>query len=232
MSLLCSARRSRAHHVCTIYGMPSGSAQLQTSGLAIGSYNFTVALSNGVATRSASATLNVEDFSATLSDNTPSVAVGQNGQVNVTSQNAFADTVSLYCSGAPSGTNCTINPNSVTPTSAGTPARISVAVSSKPAASRGIGRTLKQYSALTALLMGAVGIVLTVPSRRRRVLPGVAVFVRLGLSISCSGGSSGGGGGGGGGAVGGGGSMSFNLTIQARADGVTKNIGTIKVTVP
>ena len=42
----------------------------------------------------------------------------------------------------------------------------------------------------------------------------------------------GGGGGSGGGGGGGGGSSSFNLTIQASADGVTKNIGTIKVTVP
>jgi hypothetical protein len=78
--------------VCTIYGFPSWSAQIQTTGLAIGSYNFAVALSNGVATRSASATLNVGDFGATLSANTLSVPVGQSGQVNidVTSQNGFA----------------------------------------------------------------------------------------------------------------------------------------------
>jgi hypothetical protein len=37
---------------------------------------------------------------------------------------------------------------------------------------------------------------------------------------------------GGGGGGGGGGSTSFNLTIQASADGVTRDVGTIKVTVP
>jgi hypothetical protein len=35
-----------------------------------------------------------------------------------------------------------------------------------------------------------------------------------------------------GGGGGGGGSTSFNLTVQATADGVTKNIGIVKVTVP
>ena len=55
----------------------------------------------------------------------------------------------------------------------------------------------------------------------------------LGLAISCgSGGSGSGGGGGDGGGGGSNGSTSFNVIVQGSADNVTKNLGTVQVTVP
>ena len=130
----CSGIPSPA--VCNLIGSFTGWAvAIQTNDLAVGNYSFTVGLSNGVAMRSASAQLNIGDFNATLSSSSLSVGVGQSGNitVNVTGQNGFADAVALVCNGAPTGATCAINPGSVTPSSGGTPATITVTVSAEPA---------------------------------------------------------------------------------------------------
>ncbi|MGA2344841.1 MAG: FG-GAP-like repeat-containing protein, partial [Candidatus Sulfotelmatobacter sp.] len=192
--------------VCTVNGSGIGwSASIQTNTLAVGNYNFTVGLSNGVATRSASAQLNIEAFNATLSADTLSVAVGQSGTVtiNVTGQNGFADAVTLSCNGAPNGTSCTVSPNSVTPSSGGTPATLTVSVTTKPAQN---SRKLVENGTASLCLSAAgfLGLTLLLAGgcrKRQRFLLFLSVFVVIGIAVSCggSGGSGGGGGGGGGG---------------------------------
>jgi subtilisin family serine protease len=220
--------------VCTA---GNGFVTIQTNSLATGTYNFTVGVSNGVATRTASAQLNVGGFNATLSGNTLSVAVGQSGNltISVTGQNGFADSVSLSCNGALSGTTCGINPASVTPSAGGTPASMTVTVSTKPAVNH--SREQRSKSVVPASIVaisGLFGLVVTLarsPRNRGRLFSCLTLLAVISLSLSCGGGGTSGSGGGGGGG-GGGGSTSFNLTVQASADGVTKNVGTVTVTVP
>ena len=67
-------------------GLPSPAAcnasvfnvAVQTNSLPIGNYTFDVSVSNGIASRSASAQLNIGDFAATLSSNSLTVGAGQN----------------------------------------------------------------------------------------------------------------------------------------------------------
>jgi hypothetical protein len=227
--------------VCNVVGGITGwSASIQTSTLPVGNYNFTVALSNGVATRSATAQLNIGDFNAALSGDSISVGVGSSGtlSINVTGQNGFTDAVTLACNGAPSGTTCSINPNPVTPSSAGTTATLTITVNSQPSAVR--SGTPKKKAGAPAIFLVDIGILaLVVSFSRSRKSSGAMMLVILvaviGLFSSCGGGNSGGGGGGNGGGGGGGGggsSVSYTVTVQASADGVTKNVGSVKVTVP
>ncbi len=217
--------------VCTV---GNGLATIQTNSLATGAYNFTVGASNGVATRTASAQLNVGGFNATLSGNTLSVAVGRSGNltISVTGQNGFADSVSLSCNGAPSGTTCGINPASVTPSAGGTPATMTVTVSTKPDL-RHSQRQRGKPGVLASIIAvsGFLGLVLTLagrPKRKGRLFACLILLTVISLVPSCGGGGATGGGGGGGG----GGSTSFNLTVQASADGMTENVGTVTITVP
>jgi subtilisin family serine protease len=231
--------------VCTMYAAPSGgAASIQTNNLAVGNYSFTVGLSNGLATRSASAQLNIGDFNATLLTNSLSVGVGQSGNVtvNVTGLNGFAGPVALLCNGAPVGTSCGINPNFVTPSSAGTPATVTVTVTSKPAVknsdqSKTKSRARARVAAASGMLVGLFFMLTFGYRKSGRFYSSLALLIVIGIVTSCGGGVSpggGGGGGAGGGGGGGGGSStaSFNLTIQATADGVTKSVGSLNVTVP
>jgi hypothetical protein len=67
-----------------------------------------------------------------------------------------------------------------------------------------------------------------------RFYTSLALLILIGIVTSCGGGASPGGVGGSGGGGGGGGSSSasFSLTVQATADGVTKSVGSLTVTVP
>jgi hypothetical protein len=234
--------------VCSVSGQGTAwVANTQTNNLATGNYTFTVALSNGVATRSASAQLNIGDFSASLSSNSLSVVVGQSGNItiDVTGQYGFRDAVTLTCSGAPTGTNCAISPSPVTPSSAGTPATMTVTVTTKPSASdsQSDGRNLglSAIVVVTFVALGFVGTLSRTPARNRGQFRCLMLMFLVALELSCGGGGStgsGGGGGGGGGGVGdgggggGGGSVVFTVTVQASSDNVTKNVGTVQVTVP
>ena len=155
---------------CTVNGFINGwSASIQTNTLAVGSYNFTVGLSNGVATRSASAQLSIESFNASLSANSLSVGVGQSGTVtiNVTGQNGFAGAVALSCNGAPAGTSCSISPNSVTPSSGGTPATLTVSVSSTPAQNHSQKLSAKGAATLSLGFAGFLGLTLVLSGHSR-----------------------------------------------------------------
>ncbi len=219
------------------FGTGSNALNIQTNSLAAGNYNFTVSASNGVATRSASAQLSIESFGATLSANSLSVAVGTSGNltINVTGQNGFVDPVSLTCGGAPTGTSCTISPASVIPSSSGTPATMTVTVTTKPAlqqaqSSRTPHVQLSAWIGISGIFTGLFLMVGRSSGKRLRIFSFLILLAILVLAISCGGGGSGGGSSGGGG--GGGGGTSFTLTVYAGADSVNKTVGTVTVTVP
>jgi hypothetical protein len=73
------------------------------------------------ATLTGTGTTSGPDFSVTVAPATLSFAAGSTGTstVTVTGLNAFTSAVALTCTGAPAGSSCTLNPNSVTPTSSG-----------------------------------------------------------------------------------------------------------------
>jgi hypothetical protein len=228
-------------------GLPSPAAcnasvfnvSAQTNSLPIGNYTFEVSLSNGVASRSASAQLNIGDYSAALSSSSLTVGAGQSGNVTitVTGQNGFVDSVALTCNGAPSGTACSVDPGSVSP-SAGTTATLTVNVTTKPA--RVVGGISGKNFPVSLSLAGIVGIFLLTTGhgrRKRMTFPLMALLLTLNFIASCGGGissgsvgntgTSGGGGGGGNSAP-----SSFSLTVQGTSEGVSKDLGTIQITVP
>jgi hypothetical protein len=226
--------------VCSVsFQANAYTASIQANELAIGNYNFTVGLSNGLVTRSTSAQLNIGDFNATLSANSLSVGVRQSGTVtvNVTGQNGFVDSVGLSCNGAPDGTNCMISPFYVTPSAGGTPATLTVSVTTAPPQNQ-LRKSKEKNAAMFSFAMASfVGVILTFASRSRKgkaVVLSLTLVALISVSSSCGGGgsSSGGGGTGGQGGGGGGGSTSFTITVQASSDGMTKNVGTVQVTVP
>jgi subtilisin family serine protease len=230
--------------VCTVSGgIVNYSANIQTNSLAIGNYSFTVNVSNGVATRSATAQLGIGDFNGTLSANSLSVAVGKSADitVNLTGQNGFVDPITLTCSGAPSGSNCAFSPSIVTPSSSGASATMTVTVVVKPKATyahNGGARSMGRLGslALSGIFLGACLIIASGRSKNRSLCKCLTLMAMLGLAVSCGGGGSGSGGGGDGGGGGGGGSgsgsTSFNVIVQGSVDNVTKNLGTVQVMVP
>jgi hypothetical protein len=160
-----------------------------------------------------------------LSSNSLSVGIGQSGNVtvNVTGQNGFADAVTLVCSGAPAGTTCAINPGSVTPSSAGTPATVIVTVSTKPAMknshpSKAVRGARVGIVGISGLFLGLFAVLTFGHRKAGRLCASLALLVLIEVIASCGGG--------------GGGSVTFTLTVQASADGVTKSVGTVTVTVP
>jgi uncharacterized protein (UPF0333 family) len=69
-------------------------------------------------------------FSATGGNTTATISAGQNAVYNLSlAPQGFTGTVSLTCSGAPAGTNCNINPTSVTFTGASANTPITVTIS-------------------------------------------------------------------------------------------------------
>jgi hypothetical protein len=73
------------------------------------------------ATLTGTGTSTTPDFSVTAAPAAVSVAAGGTANVTVTvaGLNGFTSAVALSCSGAPAGSNCSLNPASVTPTSSG-----------------------------------------------------------------------------------------------------------------
>ncbi len=148
------------------------------------------------------------DFSLTTSAPTSvTVSAGQtaNYTVNVVPGAGFTQTVSLTCSGAPSGSTCTVTPSSVTP-SGTTPVKVTVAVTTTAASMGASARPLHAPPASGLLAFtGFLGLLalLTLTSLGRARSPrmaclALASLVCIGMGTSACGGSSSGSGGGGG----------------------------------
>jgi hypothetical protein len=220
--------------VCTTAGSVlagSSQVQVQTESLAVGSYDFTVSVTDGVTTQYASAEALVGNFAATLASTSLTVEVGQSGTVgvNVTGLNGFSDPVTLSCS-SPAETTCSLSPNSVTPSAAGTASTLTITVTSRPTGSaRGVAAGGAAWIGL------AMGMCFMAQTRRkvwkRLGLDGLLLLGLLIFAVSCGGGSSSEGSNPG---TGGGVSnpTTFTVTVQATSDSVVQSAGTVTVTVP
>lgn len=237
LQVTCSGLPAPA--VCTAptsVGVGQSSIQVQSQTLAVGTYNFTVAVTDGIVVQKLSSQLNVGDFGASLQANAVTIGVGQSGTIGavVTGQNSFSDVVALSCT-APAGATCAFSPSSVNASAAGTPSTLTVSVASRPAnSSRQIAKAGQVLGAST-IALGMFAIVGLPGALRRRL--GVGGWFSLTmlllcslLLISCGGSSSGSGGNGGGG--GGSNPTTFTVSVQASAHTVTKNLGNVTVTVP
>ncbi len=208
-------------------GVGSTQIQVQTQSLSVGTYDFSVSVTDGVTTESASAQVAIGDFAAALSSTSVTVGIGQSGTVGVavTSHNGFSDPVTLSCS-SPSGATCSFSPSSVIPSAAGTSSTLTIAVASRPSGSAQAGGSL---AGATAWISLAIGILIPDVRRktRRRLRLGCIVLLCIMFTVSCSTGSSNSGSGGGGSNP-----TTFTVSVQASSDNVVQNASNVTVTVP
>ncbi len=107
--------------------LAAGAASFSTSTLAVGTHTIAVNYSgdsNFSPATSAATTVTVQaapaaDFSLSMSASTLNVTAGTSGTITLTVSplNGFKQAVNFVCSGLPSGTSCTFNPQLLTPTS-------------------------------------------------------------------------------------------------------------------
>lgn len=96
-------------------GNLAATATLVCSGMTIGTYTVIVTGTNGVLSHSVPVTVNVQDFSLSLSPATlnPPVNVRASATVSVAGINGFSGTVTFAVSTSPSGPTCSVAPASV-----------------------------------------------------------------------------------------------------------------------
>jgi hypothetical protein len=197
-----------------------------SSAAAIGTYTITVTGTSGNTAVTTTITLIVAapppSFSLTSSVSTLTVKSGSQGSLTltVTPQNGFNSAVTFACSGLPTGTTCSFNPSSVTPSSVAATSQVTIAVSASASAARPARNTW-----LPAAGVSLAGCVFVFGRRRvlRLALLPLAVFATLSLLTACGGSSS---------ANGGGGtqSTSYTVTITA-ASGTLQQSTNITLTV-
>jgi hypothetical protein len=223
-------------------GLPEVIA-IQTQSVPTGNYQISVTGVSAPLTHTATAQLQVTDFTATVDPTTATVAKGSSTNFNVTVNpvNGFDGGVNFWCSSSTGAVACSFNPSSMTVPANGTATSVlTLTASAKSANSRKISSSASALLGLLAVaLMLPLGVLIAVDKSRRKL--GAAVFV---LSIlctlpSCGGGAPGGtggggsgGSGGGGGGGGGGGSQSYSIVVEVSSGTtVTKSAGTITLTV-
>jgi uncharacterized membrane protein YgcG len=128
------------------------------------------------------------------------------------------------------------------PSAGGSQSTLTVQVITKPLQSHSRQSAQPRTAALYLGFAGLFGVILLFSRRsssRDQIVRSLTLLAVVGIATSCGGGGGsrtgggrGGGGDGGSGGGGGAGSSSFSLTVQSSADGITKNVGTIQVTLP
>jgi hypothetical protein len=239
----------------TCSGLPAGATctfrASETSGvtdvtvavpsLPIGAYSFTITGTGGPLTHSLPVSFMVGDFSGSIAKTTLSLPASTNAAtttVTINSLDGLAGQVELACEGAATvPISCIFNSETLQLPAGGSVSTVINLNGINGAEVRGKPRIFATRVGLWGLGIVMVPAILAfVPGRKRRsaVLRGVALgFSLIFLVGLASCGGSGGGGGGNGGNGGGSGSTStYSLTVTARLGNSTKNIGTMKVTVP
>jgi len=216
--------------VCTVANsVPVGSTQIQvqTQSLPVGSYDFSLTVSDGVTTKTALANLAIADFAASLSSSSITLEVGKSAAVGVTvtTQGGYSNPVTLTCS-SPSGTTCTLNPASVVPSSAGTSSTLTISVVTRPAGNASSVGSVAGFASWACLAIGVLIFPASSSTRQGRGLLGCVLLILLVLGVSCGGNSH---------SVtsaGGSAPTTFVVSVQATSENAVQNAGNVTVTVP
>jgi sugar lactone lactonase YvrE len=216
--------------VCTVANsVPVGSTQIQvqTQSLPVGSYDFSLTVSDGVTTKTALANLAIADFAASLSSSSITLEVGKSAAVGVTvtTQGGYSNPVTLTCS-SPSGTTCTLNPASVVPSSAGTSSTLTISVVTRPAGNASSVGSVAGFASWACLAIGVLIFPASSSTRQGRGLLGCVLLILLVLGVSCGGNSH---------SVtsaGGSAPTTFVVSVQATSENTVQNAGNVTVTVP
>jgi hypothetical protein len=195
---------------------------LNTESVAAGNYSFTVTGNSPPLSHSVAATLQIWDFSGTVSPGSATVKAGGSATFNVSvaSVNGYSGSVTFWCQTPTSQITCSFSPASPTISANGTATSAMTVTASSQLSSRGHGHGSALFPAIFALPFGALLIAVS----RKEWLGGLLLLLILGWGISCGGGSSGGGGGGHGG-------QTYSLGVKVVSGGSTKTAGTITLTV-
>lgn len=216
--------------VCTVANsVPVGSTQIQvqTQSLPVGSYDFSVTVSDGVTTKTALANLTIADFAASLSSSSITLEVGKSAAVGVTvtTQGGYSNPVTLTCS-SPSGTTCTLTPASVVPSTAGTSSTLTISVVTRPAGNASSVGSVAGFASWACLAIGVLIFPASSSTRQGRGLLGCVLLILLVLGVSCGGNSH---------PVtnaGGSAPTTFVVSVQATSENTVQNAGNVTVTVP
>ncbi len=176
-------------------------------------------------------------FSLLPQTSTLTVPASGSGQVTLvlSPSNGFSGSVTLTCSGLPSGASCSFSPGSSVNLASGTAQNVSMTVTAGSSASLALPGPLGERWPAEAALAGVFGLSL-LGLRRRRVIPRgwmivlllVAGIAGAGALTACGSSSPSTGGGGGGG---GGGNPSTSTVTVTGTSGTTTASATIKVTI-
>jgi sugar lactone lactonase YvrE len=216
--------------VCTVANsVPVGSTQIQvqTQSLPVGSYDFSLTVSDGVTTKTALANLAIADFAASLSSSSITLEVGKSAVVGVTvtTQGGYSNPVTLTCS-SPSGTTCTLNPASVVPSTAGTSSTLTISVVTRPAGNAFSVGSVAGFASWACLAIGVLIFPASSSTKQGRGLLGCVLLILLVLGVSCGGNSH---------PVtspGGSAPTTFVVSVQATSENTVQNAGNVTVTVP
>lgn len=218
--------------VCTVassVAVGSTSIQVQTQSLPVGSYPFSIAVSDGVTTKTASANLDIADFAVALLSSSVTVEIGKSATVGITvsTQSGYSTPVALSCS-TPAGSACTLTPASVVPSVAGASSTLTISVTTRPAGDASHVASLAGFASWSCLAMGALIFPSGSRRRRRRGLLGCSLLILLVCGASCGGkntpvtvtGSAGNT------------PTTFVVSVQATSENVVRDVGNVTVTVP
>jgi sugar lactone lactonase YvrE len=175
--------------------------------------------------------LSQSSFALVALQNAATVAPGATATygIQVFAASGFSGTISLACSGAPQGAQCTPSQASLTVSSGGSTTASFAVTTTQASGAAGVTFPWPNPPAIWLGYLGlfVMGLIASLAGRRK-LLPALAATLLLTL-IACGGsGGSGGGNGGGGSGEGGGGSTAiapgiYSLTLTASAGSVTQN---------
>ena len=205
---------------------PAGSASalpVSTQSVAVGNYPFTITGVSSPLTHSASATLQVWDFTPSVTPLSATVTAGDSAtfDVSVASVNGYNGTATFWCQTPNGQITCSFNPASPTVPGNGTAtSALTITTSSQLGSHQ--GKPGRIFPA-TVLLFPVGAALIALVSDRKKWTGGLLLLVILGGLLSCGGGSSGGGGGGGG--------KSYVIGVEVVSGSSTKGTGPITLTV-
>jgi hypothetical protein len=220
--------------VCTIppFNTPTTSGaqtnlNLQTESAPVGNYQLDVTGTSAPLTHSASAELQIWDFTGSVTPTSATVKSGTSASFNVsvTPINGFNGVVTFACFSSTGQIACAFNPTSTSVPPNGTATSVLTLTPSSQLGSVKTGRNQGLLRTVAVCLILPVGIILTTWTRMRRaaILPVVAFGVLLG-GLSCGGSN-------GGGTGGVGGRQSYSVTVQVASGNNVKPAGTITLIV-